>query len=231
MKIKIIEAYLDSEKQFYDYGTGTVDGSNIFDSRHTGTNYDDFITDSDYMEKEKNLKANIVQMTPDEYFHACAKIFKSSYNSQINQIKADVQVLEHLKEVILKYKKQFPITTLDYARNTQEGRHRMYVAGELFGWDIKFPVMVVNFADEKQEAKKNETEIKRKLEKVAKNSLDYTFSNIEEFKNQLLWDADRVFEYEDKLKDDFKIRENNEIIIISTKDVEYRISKSKIKIK
>ena len=44
---------------------------------------------------------------------------------------------------INKYKRKFPLPYLNIATKQQEGRHRMYVAGELFGWDTRFPVLVV----------------------------------------------------------------------------------------
>lgn len=44
---------------------------------------------------------------------------------------------------MFKYKRKFPLPYLNLADNAQEGRHRMAVAAELFGWNEKFPVLVV----------------------------------------------------------------------------------------
>ena len=72
--------YLDSEQKFYDYKTKDFDGKNPFDETKTGVSfYNQFFTDPDYMEEYKNLKHSIVQMTPNEYFQECAKIFNSTY--------------------------------------------------------------------------------------------------------------------------------------------------------
>ena len=130
--------YLDKEEKFYDYRTKEFNGSDPFDVTKTGVSfYNQFFTDPDYMEEYKNLKYKIVNMSPNEYFEECAEIFNSSKQSQIHQTGLDTKVLNHLKEVLLKYKKTFPITFLNYAEETQEGRHRMYIVGELLGkWHL-----------------------------------------------------------------------------------------------
>ena len=231
MKIQILE-----DDRFYDYHTKPVKGKEIFDVTKTGMSfYDEFVTNPSYMEKQKNLKAEIQYMTPLEYFYGCASIFNSTADKQLSQTGADKNTIEHLKAVINEYGKQFPVTILNFAQNTQEGRHRMYVAGELFGWQEKFPVMVIDFADKEKakadEDRKNKEGIYNKLSSVSRNSLQYNFSSIEDFKDQLLWDADRVFEYDDYLRNGFKIYEDNKYITISTNGVELKISKNEIKIR
>ena len=147
--------YLDKEEKFYDYRTKEFDGVNPFDTSKTGVSfYNQFFTDPDYMEEYKNLKHSIVTMSPREYFEECAKIFESNLNTQINQTGANKEIIQHLKDVLIKYKRTFPITFLNYAEESQEGRHRMYVVGELLGWDKKFPVMVVDWADSKKKKEK-----------------------------------------------------------------------------
>ena len=162
--------YLDSEQKFYDYRTKDFDGKNPFNATKTGVSfYNQFFTDPDYMEEYKNLKHSIVQMTPKEYFEECAKIFNSTYQNQVSQTEADKQNIEHLKDVLLKWKKTFPITFLNYADNSQEGRHRMFVVGELLGWDNKFPVMLVDHADEEKDIKQKETSKKALIEDIIYN--------------------------------------------------------------
>lgn len=162
--------YLDSEQKFYDYRTKDFDGKNPFDETKTGVSfYNQFFTDPDYMEEYKNLKHSIVQMTPKEYFQECAKIFNSTYQNQVSQTKADKQNIEHLKDVLLRWKKTFPITFLNYADNSQEGRHRMFVVGELLGWDTKFPVMIVEHADKEKDIKQKETSKKALIEDIIYN--------------------------------------------------------------
>lgn len=158
--------YLDKEKIFYDYGTKNFDGKNPFDTSKTGIPfYNQFLTDPGYMEDHKNLRSNIVKMSPTEYFEECAKIFESSKQSQMHQIGLDTKILTHLKDVLLKYKKTFPLTFLNYAEETQEGRHRMYLVGELLGWDKKFPVMVIDWADQNKEEERKKVQLEDKKNK------------------------------------------------------------------
>lgn len=150
--ITIIEDYLDDEEKFYDYKTQTVNSSDIFDTSKTGMSYyDNFLNDKDlkYMEKTRELTGRIEQLTPQEYFEEVAKIFGTSVERQIQSAASDKTNIEHLKQVIQKYKRKFPLTYLNLANKQQEGRHRMYVAGELFGWDTKFPVLIVTEANKK----------------------------------------------------------------------------------
>ena len=218
--------YLDKEENFYDYGTKAFDGVNPFDTSKTGISfYNQFLTDPAYMEDYKNLKHNIVMMTPEEYFEECAHIFNSSKQKQIDQTGWDKNILSHLKEVLIKYKKTFPITFLNYAEESQEGRHRMYVVGELLGWDKKFPVMIINWADPK---KQEEKEISQK-----QNERDEIISNIDKIANDLSSieydNIDEViedFEYYLRFKyykNDIKINYINNSIEFNVKGVEYKV--------
>lgn len=147
---EISESYLDDDQKFYDYHTGSVSGSDIFDTHKTGYSYyDNFLNDPDYMRKSKGKVGKIVMLTPEEYFQACADGFKVPYSQQIASTKADDDLIDHLKQVILQYKRKFPLTYLSKTSSDgfqQEGRHRMYVAGELVGWNTKFPVLIVRDA-------------------------------------------------------------------------------------
>ena len=66
----------------FDYKTGDVNGSNIFDTTTTGSSfYNDLIPgdpENEYMEKNKNLKGEIKMVSPYEYFKGCSKIFGST---------------------------------------------------------------------------------------------------------------------------------------------------------
>ena len=135
---------------YWDYVTGKVSGSDIFDINSTGNDKIDVLKDPKYYEKYKNLKGYITKMTPKEYFQKCAEIFNTSFDHQVNRIGVEKDYIQHLKSVITLKKDKFPMTYLDFANETQEGRHRMFVAGELFGWDTKFPVLIVDYADKQR---------------------------------------------------------------------------------
>lgn len=147
IKKVIEEDYLDDEEKFWDYHTANISGNQIFDETTQESSYGKKFLDLAKSGKSdsKGRKAKIIQMTPMQYFEGCALGFGTSVQSQIRQVKNDKGTLDLLNDVIDKYHKRFPITYLDFSGETfgQEGRHRMYVAGERYGWDTKFPVLVI----------------------------------------------------------------------------------------
>ena len=135
--------------KYYGYGKITND-RDIFSKTTTGVPfYDDILNDPSYMEKTKNLVGKVVMMTPTKYFEECGKIFNSNKKS-LDMVKADTEVTDEIKSVVLDYKYKLPMPYLNYASNEQEGRHRMYVAGELLGWNTLQPVLVVDYADKER---------------------------------------------------------------------------------
>lgn len=127
--------------------------ASVFNKNTTGTSYyDNFLNEKDlnYMQKAKNLDGVIEMMSPSEYFEACAnEIFKGRHTAE--QLKQQRQVTKDRNgnqlvaqyEDAMKAGKQFPLCFLNYADSSQEGLHRMYAAGEAFGWDTEFPVLVI----------------------------------------------------------------------------------------
>lgn len=147
IKKVIEEDYLDDEEKFWDYHTANISGNQVFDETKQESSYGKKFIDLAKSGKSdsKGRKAKIIKMTPMQYFEGCALGFGTSVQSQIRQVKNDKGTLDLLNDVIDKYHKRFPITYLDFSGTTfgQEGRHRMYVAGERYGWDTKFPVLVI----------------------------------------------------------------------------------------
>lgn len=146
LKENLYESYLDPEEKFYDYQTQDINGNDIFDISKTGMSYyDNFLNSEDlkYMETAKGVTGKIEQLTPKEYFEDAADIFGTNTERLIRNVSSDTYTIKHLEHVIIKYKRKFPLPFLNYAANSQEGMHRMHVAGELFGWDTKFPVLIV----------------------------------------------------------------------------------------
>ena len=203
--------YLDKEEKFYDYRTKQYDGRNPFDSSKTGISfYNQFLTDPDYMEEYKNLKASIVEMSPMEYFAECAKIFNSTPLRQKEQTGRDVEIIEHLKLVLTKYQRTFPLTFLNYAEESQEGRHRMYVVGELLGWDKKFPVMIVDGDNLLKQKEKEEAQLQ--------NKKDEAISLIDKYLDEF---SSTPYDSVEDLIDDFKYylnRKYDNVNIYPTRD-------------
>lgn len=138
------EAYLDPEEKFWDYRTKEVQPGKYIDTSRSEISWvDNLIHNIKYFEQNKGVTARIVDMTPEEYFKECATLFHNSVEFQKKQIAADTETIEHLTDVIKKFGKRFPIPYINIANNSQEGRHRMYVLGELFGWDKAVPVLII----------------------------------------------------------------------------------------
>ena len=78
---------------------------------------------------------------------------------------------------------------LNYASNEQEGRHRMYIAGELLGWNTPQPVLIVDYADKERAQKDLQAqEIKatqRKIREAVQDALKYRYKDFDDFKEQL----------------------------------------------
>jgi hypothetical protein len=104
------KGYLDDEGKFFDFRTREVDENNFIDDHKTGVPYYDDFLNSDRakeLEEYENLKGEIVMMSPREYYQECAdNIFdkKPSVDALIKQRgEYDRDIIEHLKEVLLKF--------------------------------------------------------------------------------------------------------------------------------
>ena len=243
MKFKIVESILDEdsidpEGKYTDYGTGKVTDDNIFDNRTHVSFYDQLFTNPDYMAKEENLKGHIEMMSPREYFEECAtKIFpNSSVDSLIKSRSADPRVLDEIKEIIVKYKRQVFLPYLNYAEQNQEGLHRMLVAAELFGWDHKFPVLVIEHVDEElaQQRKKakEEDRIRRYIKDAVDSSLHYNYDKLEEFEEECKAQVDYKFDFIDEPVNSFSVTHNNDgTTDVEVNNVVYQFDTDKINVK
>lgn len=196
---------------YFDWGTESVQGSDIFDRNRGESSY---AREMIKLAKtggtnERGLGAQIVEMTPREYLEACAKGFNSTYSSQIAQIEYDKTTLSRLQQVLTKYKKKFPITYLNVGSGwdrqevhrgefEQEGRHRMYVAGKMFGWDTKFPVLQIYEKDSEKADRYWKRRAEEKLQSVLWTAIQkaqsYHYLDIPELKEQVEWYLDRHFD-------------------------------------
>lgn len=193
--------------------------SNIFDVNHINIPFYNDMLKSSEARKRENREMEIVQMSPKEYFKECAKIFNSTFDSQIRQIKTDDETLNYIKSEIEKGNK-LPLTWLDYdADRSQDGRHRMYVLGELFGWDKKYPVAVFTTADEKEaERREKEKEVAR-ISKcfywIEKKLFGYSYRNLDELKEEIEY---LISDYLDDVK--VEITQVGNKLLIDVNDVE-----------
>ena len=240
----LIEAYLDDEEKYWDYGTEVItDERDIISTKTTGVSfYNQFLGTSelDYLRDHKNLKGEIVKMSPNEYYDECAKTCwngRTSAEKLKMQRKSDEETIEYLKNVVMVFKRKLCLPMLNYAEQEQEGLHRMMVVGELLGWDFKVPVLVVRFADEdraqRDKQAKIEAEIYDDIRSGVNKALWIHYDDIHEFEEQLQWELDRSFKYNDHIKPpiQFILKENDDTYIVSVSDVEYEFEKDELQIK
>ena len=104
-------------------------------------------------ENYPDLVYDIVPMTADQYFKLCSII--QGYSPEIlkQQISEDKYKLNHLQQVLQTHKKQFPLPYVCFDSSSelygQEGKHRMFLLGQNYGWDKKFPVQVIQNKNER----------------------------------------------------------------------------------
>ena len=102
-----------------------------------------------YQQETKHLTGEIVLMSPMEYFTECARnIFHNRYSIEELQRSRSDEYSPYLEyKEAMQNGAKFPMPVLDYSDDGQEGLHRMQVAGDLYGWKTKFPVLVVDICE------------------------------------------------------------------------------------
>lgn len=191
-----LEESLKEDYEYHDYKTENISDNKYIDvTKSEMSYYQDYLDDPEETNRYHKTSSKIIEMTPREYFEECAKIFDSTFEKQYRQIELDSQVIDKLKTVILNLKKKFPIVVLNYAEHTQEGRHRMFTLGELFGWDdYKYPVLIIEETKEGALYKK-ENKIFKALRDISNKQVDYTYTSLDNFM------IDLKYAFEDKLQD------------------------------
>lgn len=246
MKIGNLNEWKDkfTGKDMYDYHTGKITGNNIFDTSTTGVSfYNDLIPgspDEQYYKKEKNLYGKIVNLTPQQYFEACVKY--AFPNSSVDKLKQerqrDTESLETIKTVI-DNGVQLPMTIVNIAQQTQEGLHRMYVVGEMFGWNSNsYPVLVVDYFDKEKQQNinklKHDNEIEQRIKEAVLEACEYKYSSFEDFVEELQWTINSSFKYYDEFEDvediPFEIKKENELITVTVLNVPFIFNESDINI-
>lgn len=180
---KRISRELEDEADAYDLEHGEGIYAAVFDESKTGMSYyDNFLNEKDlkYMQDAKNLTGEIVEMTPQQYFEEAADVIfegrhtaeelKEQREASSGQDGYEGRLVDQYADM-MKNGETFPLCMLNYADLGQEGLHRMYAAGEAFGWDTPFPVLVVNVYDQERWNKMKEQEAIRDYQR-------YTFERV-----------------------------------------------------
>ena len=146
--------YLDDAHEFKDYGTSEAHETDVIDIHKASTFSTQDLLDGSVDAVYDGVIYDIVEMTPTQYFELCSKVQNMDPDEIIEFISHDEQQLAHIKDVILKYGKKLPLPYISFSSvdevSGQEGRHRMYALGEMFGWDEDFPVMLIQDASSKK---------------------------------------------------------------------------------
>lgn len=222
-----------------DYGTGDVTSpKDVFDNKTHVPFYDQLFTNPERMKKEHNLVGEIVLMSPREYFNECAnKIFNVNVNKLIDGRRASKQVINKIHDIIFKRHRRVFLPYINYAEKQQEGLHRMLVVGDELGWDEKFPVLVINWADEdraKHDAdKKVKEEFERKISQALSKALNYKYNNFDEFKQEMIdWQLYKELQYMDGYPFDIDIYIDGDDAVIDIQDIiKYKFNPAAIQYK
>ena len=174
---------------------------NVINTNSTGVSYyDNFLNSSDlkYMENAKNRTGEVVYMSPNEYYTECAdSVFHVPVSNLISQRNGDADSINYLSSII-DSGKQFDLPYINYADAGQEGLHRMMVLGDAFGWNTKFPVLIVDYFDERAEIVH---EAKVALHKAVTEALEYKYDAddlVNDFLSEVQYELDRrADEYEE----------------------------------
>lgn len=188
----------------------------------TGTSeYNDYLNPEDlkYKQQTKNRTGKVVMMSPNEYFEQCSKYgFPTAVSIEniISGRRADTESLTWL-ENRLNSGKKFDLPYLNYADRTQEGLHRMMIVGDRYGWDTKFPVLIITVYDQDVEREnrlfRNYYDfVTYEFEKVCLNAVSEELYNWTEIpdnsvKEDILLSTlqDKIIKYAKTYKDGFDI--------------------------
>lgn len=220
------EQVIKNIKRFYSSGVlyEAIESNSVFNLKKIGmSHYDEWLNSQSARDRD-NVKIEIKELSPKEYLNACAEIFGNSFESQKKQIQYDKQIIRELQDLIKKGVSLNAIF-LDYVSNppTQEGRHRMYALAELYGWDKKYPVIIFTPADpervKRDQLEKQQEKLYKYIDKAVTNSLDYTYRNYDELKDQISYYLENYID-----SPEVKISERGHWLVITVNGLEYEIS-------
>ena len=208
------------------YIRAAVSPDRVFDVGDTKVSfYNEFLTTDglEYMQKNKNRTGEVVYMSPDEYFRECAnKVFGISQKELEAQRSANTDtIIKYISD--MKSGDVFPLCYINYADKQQEGLHRMMAAGDAFGWNTKFPVLVVTAYDGEYEVQAQNFNKMREYERFDfKKVVEQAVDNISDWDNMAPLDILTQFEQairEAALNPDSSDIESNDIDVeVEAKD-------------
>lgn len=173
------------------------DPKTVFSNTLESNYYQQRLDNSSYMENRYKITTNVEQMTPLEYYEQCSHLFNSTISAlKASRLEKGREYIDELINVIEGPNNQFPMCYIDFVNKNQEGLHRMYALGELYGWSkVKFPVLVV-IRTEKQKEELEEEYLEEKTWLALQDVLKSKYLNVNEFIDELKNQINREIKYE-----------------------------------
>lgn len=159
----------------------------VFTPKLEATYYQECFNNPTYMEKRYNITIDVENLTPYQYFEYCARMFKTSINTlkKVKERDKGIDYIKDLEEIINDPSNQFPMVYIDFPSHNQEGLHRMYALGELYGWsNVRFPVLVIT-RTKKQEKEIEKEETERTVWNILQDVMYKKYLSDEEFIQEL----------------------------------------------
>ena len=176
---------------------------NVFDKHKSEYSYyQEYLNNPEKANKKHKTTSQIIYLSPNEYYQELEKVFpRQTAESQKRNMESpeEQEIINGMINTLLTTNEKLPIPYLNFAGNKpqQEGRHRMYAVGELYGWNTKFPVLEINWTE--QGKKENEDEqINKIINKAIDKALQYSYVTYDEFLEELKYQVTNQFENEEK---------------------------------
>lgn len=209
-----LQRYIKSSKtKDVDIDTSMFKGT-PFQCKTWMSYYDNFLNAEDlkYMQKAKNRTGEIRMMTPEQYYKNCS-LYGFSHYVSIDDLKrqrsANKRNIDRIKKNMENGTK-YALCMINKADHSQEGLHRMMAAGEVFGWNKKFPVLVITPYDQEKEDRW----------KLIAKADDFRDSD---FKNYCKWASTKISSWNKPVPDNFIELYRNAIFELFNDSIEYKI--------
>lgn len=209
---------------------------NVFDTHKSEYSYyQEYLDDPKNTNKKNKTTSQIVYMSPNEYYQELKKVFPgqtAESQKRSMELPEEQEIINGMINTLLTTNEKLPIPYLNFAEDKpqQEGRHRMYAVGELYGWDTKFPVLEINWTEQGKQENEDE-QINKIINKAIYKTLQYSYVTYDEFLEELKYQVTNQFENEDKVITRYSVKETNTTYILKVNNLENMIEKDEIKIR
>lgn len=203
-----------------------IDRDTPFSLTTTGTSYYDAFLNpgkKEYLNNKKNLRGDVIWMSPQDYLKYCAQIFNTDYASQL-RAGSDKKSLEDFDKLVSEGKKMWMPYLNFTVDGGQEGRHRAVWAMDNNIDSI--PVLVVDWYNkdiaEKEKQEERRAYIENKIDKIM-STHRYKRDSIDDLKEDLQSYIDQEFYTKNK---PFSLTEEGDELVIEIEGFKMNYPKS-----